>query len=358
MQGGGAERVAAVLCNHWVEQEHEVILMPTFSERGVCLYSLDERVQLDYLADRVDSQTHSAWNKLRRLWSLRQAIRKTAPDVIVSFLPHVNVAAVLSAWGLGIPVVVSERTYPPAVPLGRTFELMRRLAYPMASSVTVQSQQALAWLRDCCPNARGQVIPNPVVYPLPQGEPVLQPASVLGKKQRAVLSVGRLEEEKGFDQLLTAFGMLAQRYPNWDLIILGEGSERERLEQQRGSLGLNRRVHLPGRAGNPGDWYVRADFYVMSSRFEGFPNTLLEAMAYGLPAASFKCETGPADIIREGIDGYLVPPTEGVAGLIRAMEALMGNDETRQRMGRTAVAVRERFSLERIMTAWNEVLGL
>lgn len=358
MQGGGAERVAALLCNHWIEQGHEVTLMPTFSGRGECLYPLDDRVRLDYLADRVGSRSRSAWNKMRRLFALRQAIREIAPDVIVSFLPHVNVAAVVSAWGLRVPVVVSERTYPPAMPLGRGLESLRRFAYPKATGVAVQTQRALAWLQDCCPKARGQVIPNPVVYPLPKANPVLEPASVLGKEQRAVLAVGRLGEEKGFDQLLAAFGMLAQRYPDWDLVILGEGPERERLERQRGSLGLNSRVHLPGRAGNPGDWYARADFYVMSSRFEGFPNTLLEAMAYGLPAVSFDCETGPADIIRAGLDGYLVSPAEGASGLAKAMEAMMQNESKRQRIGNAAVSVRQRFSPERVMAAWDEMLRL
>jgi glycosyltransferase involved in cell wall biosynthesis len=173
-----------------------------------------------------------------------------------------------------------------------------------------------------------------------------------------VLAVGRLSEEKGFGQLLTAFAALKQRYPEWDLVILGEGPERTCLERQLDSLGLSGRVHLPGWVGNPGDWYARAEFYVMSSRFEGFPNTLVEAMAYGLPAVSFDCATGPADIIRDGIDGHLVPPAEGAEGLALAMEILVRKDQTRQRMGNAAVSVREQFSLERVLDHWDEMLGL
>jgi glycosyltransferase involved in cell wall biosynthesis len=358
MQGGGAERVAALLCNHWVEQGHQVTLMPTFSGRGDCLYPLDERVQLDYLADRVGSRSRSALNKLRRYGALRRAIREIGPDVIISFLPHVNVAAVLSAWGLRIPVVVSERVHPPTMLLGWGLEALRRFAYPRAAHVIVQTGRALDWLQDCCPKARGRVIPNPVVYPLPAADPFQEPASVVDETRRVVLAVGRLDVQKGFDQLLAAFGGLAQRYPEWDLVILGEGPERGRLEAQRDGLGLSGLVHLPGRAGNPGDWYARADLYVMSSRFEGFPNALVEAMAHGLPAVSFDCETGPADIIREGVDGYLVPPAEGAEGLARAMETLMGDDEKRHGTGKAAVAVRKRFAPERVMAAWDEVLGL
>ena len=358
MQGGGAERVAALLCNHWVAQGHQVTLMPTFSGRGECLYPLEERVQLDYLADRVGSRSRSSLNKVRRLIALRRAIRELSPDAIVSFLSDVNVAAVLAAWGLRIPVVVSERTYPPAMPLGKGLAVLRRFAYPRATGVVVQTRRTLAWLQACCPQSRGQVIPNPVVYPLPEGQPLLDPAAVVDRTRRVLLTVGRLSEEKGFGQLLAAFGALALRYARWDLVILGEGPERERLEAQRDRLGLSGRVHLPGRAGNPEDWYARADLYVMSSRFEGFPNTLIEAMAYGLPAVSFDCETGPADIIRDGVDGYLVPPEEGAEGLARAIEALMDDEEKRRQMGHAAIAVRERFSMERVMAAWDEVLGI
>lgn len=358
MEGGGAERVAALLCNHWAEQGHKVILMPTFSGRGECLYPLDERVKLDYLADRVGSRSRGMVNKMRRWVALRRAIREVAPDVIVSFLPHVNVTAVIAARGLGIPVVISERVHPPAVPLGRVLESLRRSTYPRAATVVVQTQRTLSWLEGCCPRANAYVIPNPVVYPLPRSEPVLETVSVASVSRRVVLAVGRLYKQKGFERLVGAFGSLAQRYPEWDLVILGEGPERERLEQQREHLGLTGRVHFPGRVGNPGDWYSQADFYVMSSRFEGFPNTLAEAMAHGLPAVSFDCETGPADIIRHGIDGYLVPPAEDEAGLARAMDTMMQDDDQRHRMSEAAVAVRQRFSPKRVMAEWDYVLGL
>lgn len=358
MQSGGAERVAALLCNYWVKQGCQVLLVPTFSGRGECLYPLDERVQLEYLADRVGSSSSSLFNKVRRFRALRSMIRECAPDVIVSFLSHVNVVAVLVSWGLRIPVVVAERTYPPAMPLGNCIELLRRATYSRSKCVVLQTQRALLWLQKSCPGANGKVIPNPAAYPLPCGSPVVDPSSVVSSSRRAVVAVGRFSEEKGFNKLLTAFGSLISRFNEWDLVILGDGPGRESLETQRDELGLMGRVHFPGRVGNLSDWYVRAGIYVLSSRFEGFPNTLLEAMAHGLPAVSFDCETGPADIIRDGVDGYLVPPSEGAPGLARAMEALMQNEDVRQRMGQEAIAVRERFSLQRIMAEWDEVLGL
>ncbi|QGT78307.1 glycosyltransferase [Guyparkeria halophila] len=358
MQGGGAERVAALLSNYWVQQGHQLTLMPTFSGRGECLYPLDKRVRLDYLADRVRSRSRSPLNKLRRLTALRGAVRELSPDVIVSFLPHVNVAAVIATLGLGVPVVISERTYPPAMSLGVALNWLRRWAYPRASAVVVQTGRAREWLTRCCPKARGHVIANPIVYPLPRDKPEVNPSAVVGLERRVVLAVGRLSEEKQFDRLVRAFEALVRRYPEWDLVVLGEGPERQRLERERDRLGLTGRVYLPGRVGNLSDWYQRADLYVMSSRFEGFPNTLAEAMAYGLPAVSFDCDTGPRDIIRDGVDGYLVPRETGASGLAGAMEALMRDESQRKQMAEEAVVVRDRFSMERIAAKWDVVLGL
>lgn len=358
MQGGGAERVAALLSNYWVEQGHKVILMPTYSGRGKCLYPLDPRVQLDFLADRVGSRRNSLLNKFSRLAVLRRTIREVSPDVILSFLPHVNVAAIFATKGLNIPVVVSERTYPPSMRVGLVLGVLRKFLYSRASFVVVQTEQARSWLTSCCPNAHGHVIANPVVYPMPQGEPFIALESVVGHRRKLALAVGRLGWEKGFNQLLAAFRLLADNYQDWDLVILGEGVERDALEQLREQLGLTDRVHLPGRVGNLKDWYSRADIYVMSSRFEGFPNSLAEAMSHGLPAVSFDCDAGPRDIIRDGIDGYLVPVEASVTGLSRAMETLMKDEYKRHIMSIAAMAVREKFSMECIAAEWEVVLKL
>lgn len=356
MQGGGAERVAALLCNHWAAQGHRVSLMPTFSGRGECLYPLDERVRLDYLADRVGTTRKSVSSLVRRFLTLRRVIREEGPDVVVSFLTNVNVAALLASAGVSVRVVVSERIYPPLVPLAQHWQWLRRLTYPWAHCVVMQTEQGREWLRDCCPRATASVIPNPVVYPLPASEPRVLPERWLEGNRQRVLAVGRLHSQKGFDDLIRAFARLANGFSEWDLAIVGEGSERERLETIVAEKGLEGRVHLPGRVGNVADWYECANLYVMSSHFEGFPNTLVEAMAHGLPTVSVDCPTGPRDIIRDGVDGLLVPPAEGEEGLARAMARLMADEPSRERMTKQAVTARERFAMARIGALWEEVL--
>ena len=209
------------------------------------------------------------------------------------------------------------------------------------------------WIEQHVPGSRLAVIPNPVHWPLPKGEPALTPPAGDGRKR--LLAVGRLHADKGFDLLLRAYARLAPSHPDWDLVILGEGDERRALEAQVREAGLQERVSLPGRAGNVGDWYQSANLYVLTSRFEGLSNTLLESMASGLAAVAFDCDTGPREIVREGVDGVLVRPNGDVDALCRELDAVMGDEALRQRMAEAATAVRERFSAERVLGQWKEL---
>ena len=165
--------------------------------------------------------------------------------------------------------------------------------------------------------------------------------------RHTLLAVGRLVYQKGFDRLLSGFSQLAALFPKWDLVILGEGRLRGKLEQQVENLKLQNRVYLPGVVGNIGDWYEQADLYVMTSRFEGFPNTLIEGLAYGLPVVSVDCETGPRDILRHHIDGLLVPQDDETA-LVDALRCLMADERMRHQFGSRAVEARQRFSVDRV----------
>ena len=133
MQGGGAERVAALLANAWSTRGHDVTLMPTFSARGNCVYPLSPSVHLDFLSDHGRPSA----GRFARLLMLRRFIMRARPDVIVSFLPHVNVAALLATLGTDVPVIACERTYPPllAPPLPLSYRLLRRLTYPVAAAL-------------------------------------------------------------------------------------------------------------------------------------------------------------------------------------------------------------------------------
>jgi glycosyltransferase involved in cell wall biosynthesis len=162
-------------------------------------------------------------------------------------------------------------------------------------------------------------------------------------------------DQKGFDLLIPVFHRLAGIFPGWVLVILGEGENRPMLEELIVSAGLQGRVLMPGRAGNISQWYEAADLYVMSSRFEGFGNTLAEAMAHGLPAVSFDCDAGPRDIIRHEVDGFLVSAGD-VSLLEKSLHLLMEDGELRRRFSERAIEARERFSMERIAGMWETLI--
>jgi glycosyltransferase involved in cell wall biosynthesis len=226
----------------------------------------------------------------------------------------------------------------------------------MLSGLVAQTQESSKWLSRELQLRHVETIPNPVIFPVPSDER----AGTAGKDKRLVeaqhilLAVGRLEEQKGFDILLDAFAELAESYETWCLVIVGDGSERGKLLEKIEKLSLADRVYLPGVVENIGEWYRAADAYVLTSRFEGFPNTLLEAMAYGLAVVSVDCETGPNDIIRDNVDGLLVPQGNQEA-LVAALEKIMCDSDLRKSLSEHAVDIRDRYSINKIAGLWENL---
>lgn len=349
MNAGGAERVASTLANAWVSRGDQVTLMPTFSGGGGCFYKLSSDVHLVYLADLVASRARTFFNQLTRLRTLRRFIATERPDVIVSFLSNVNVAAIVASVGLRIPVVVCERIDPFAMPTSMLLRLACRFTYPLADALMVQTHEvATKYASTSWPLPRVRVIPNPVPK---QMLDIKQHVSADEKKR--LLSVGRLAEQKQFDMLIKVFASLAQQNPGWSLRIVGEGALRLVLQQQITALGLEGRIELPGQSVNIGAELAQADAFVLTSAYEGFPNALLEAMAVGLPCVTFDCPSGPREISMAGQVAVLVPlNNEGV--LEHELGRLMMDADWRRLLGeRARISVNERFSLARVLEQWD-----
>lgn len=356
LSSGGAERVTTNLANHWAAKGWEITLV-TLASKSLDFYQLDpqvRRIALDLAGDSANSALAIA-NNLRRIFALRRALCKVEPDVALAMMTTANILLAIAAVGLPRLVTVgSERVHPPQLPLGRLWEGLRSRCYGLLTALTVLTSESREWLLQKTSARNVSVIPNAVPWPLPIQPPLLSVQGSCSEGRKILLAVGRLNEQKGFDLLISVFAALAQRHSDWNLIILGEGNQRAALEQQVAQARLAQRIQLPGRAGNVGDWYSAADLFVMSSRFEGFPNTLVEAMAHGLPAVSFDCDTGPRDIIRHEVDGLLVPNGD-VAALVQALGRLMADESLRRQFGANAIEARERFSIKRTAAMWEQL---
>ena len=353
LAGGGAERVTATLANHWAREGWDVHIV-TLASREQDQFQLDRSVHRTalHLASEPRSLVGGVVDNMRRILALRRIITRDRPDIALSMTSRCNVLLALASVGAGRTVRVgAERTYPPQMPLGAAWEWLRARAYRLLDVIVVQTREAQGWVCEHTSARRVVVIPNPIAWPLTVQDPIRLPQGVGLAGRRRLLTAGRLGPEKRYDALVDVFSRLAPRFRDWELVIVGEGPERQRLESRIDALGLGGVVFLPGHAGNMADWYRAADLYVLTSRFEGFPNALLEAMAHGLPAVSVDCDTGPRDIIRDGIDGLLVPPG-GDAELEKALTRVMSDATERGQFARRAIEVRDRFSIDRVHEMW------
>ncbi|MBO9356461.1 glycosyltransferase [Bordetella petrii] len=353
LHGGGAERVAADLSAHWAQAGWRV-MVATQADAAGDAYTLHPAVRREVLhTEGAGGGLRGVLSNVRRVRVLRRVLREFQPDIVLAMMTTASVLAVLAARGLPCYVIATEHTHPPSQALSGLWQRLRRLTYPRAARVVALTRGTADWLARHVPGSRLAVIPNPVHWPLSRTEPVLAPPPAEGR--RRLLAVGRLHPDKGFDLLIQAYAQVAARHPDWDLVILGEGGERQRLQAQIDAAGLQARVAMPGRVGNVGDWYRDADLYVLSSRFEGLSNTLLESLASGLAAVCFDCDTGPREVVRDGVDGVLVRPNGDVPALAEALSRLMGDAAARQALAARAVEARERFSAQRVLGLWQEL---
>ena len=287
-----------------------------------------------------------------RVRALRQMLSRFRSDVVVGVTTLPAVKMLLASIGLSLRTVVSERNYPPAKRPSLPWCWLRRLTYPHADLHLVQTRATGAWLDQHCGIRRQLLLPNPVIWPLPDRQPQVDPDDWLPAGDPLLLAAGTKAHQKGFDRLIPVFAKLARQDASLHLALLGlapghyHGCDQQAdLRRLLGSFpDLQKRLLLPGVCGTMARWYQRATVFVLPSRFEGFPNVLLEAMAAGCACIASDCLTGPADLICHGENGLLLPPQATTDEWVDAIAALLADPDRRHFLGQRALAVRERFA--------------
>lgn len=348
--GGGAERVMAWLASALAAHGHTVTLLTKYG-LDKDSYDLGPSVMRHRMIYHryLDSSTASEFINAAR-WGrlLRTYCHPSKADVVLSFCHDINISCLTSLYGSRIPIVVSERTDPAHAIISRLKARVRPSLYRWRAAAVVFQTSALAahyasaWR---LPNVR--VIPNAVL-------PWCTEACSDGSAP-AVVSVGRLDQQKGHDILLEAWHRLGADRQGWRLRIVGEGPEREKYESFVRNHRLEDTVELAPFTPDIAATYAGASICVLPSRVEGFPNALIEAMAMGNAVIASNLPDGCREIVTHEHNGLLYDGASAEA-LANALRRLIGDAEERARLAQSALEVRERYAESAIYRLWEQCL--
>jgi glycosyltransferase involved in cell wall biosynthesis len=344
---GGAERVATLLCNFWAGAGHAVTMITFEGEQTAPFYTLDQGVASRKLGAAAGSGSARLLVNIHRVARLRTLLLEQRPDAVVAFTTDANVISLLATLGSKIPVVISERNQPDRPGLASVHRLARRFSYPLADAVLVQTEDIASWMRQRF-RVPVHVVPNPVLVPDSNSRRIASNLPLL-------VGVGRLTAQKGFDILIEAFARVAAKHPDWRLVIYGEGPDRKELETLRDALALQRKVSLPGLTRNIDTAFAEAGLFVLPSRFEGYPNALLEALAAGLPVIATSAPGGACEIVKNGKCGLLVRPGDAGAFAV-ALDAMMSDTSLRESYAKHARHAVAELNIKLIGLKWLDLL--
>lgn len=344
---GGAERMLLRLARDMSTRGHEVHIISWDRQEAEAFYLLPEAVHWHRLGFA------QGWgDKVRRTLVLSRLLRQIRCQVLVGFVMSADKTVYTACLFANVPIVAAERNSPEMydLKLGVLAKAFYMGLFILANRIVIQIDEYRKgyprWLEQ-----RITVIPNPV-----NSATVVARPDERGEGGWVLLCVARLEEQKNLEALVRAFAMLATGLVDWRLRIVGEGVLRGALEKLILDHALTGSVFLPGAVNNVEEEYANAHLFCMSSRWEGFPNALAEAMAHGLPAVGYAECPGVNAIIDNGIDGLLAPGNGDPSTLADSLRVLMGNPKKRVKMGAQAKLLSQRFSPQKIADQWESLL--
>lgn len=344
---GGAQRVVTNLSNYFINKNYSVsIIILNDCEIG---YHLEDGINVIHLikgrSTNVFSRLIKTATTFTKLFSL---VKKESPDFVVSFTTSANMWTGVICNMLRVPYIVSERTVP-SRSLDKFNPLVKsivRFLYQKSNAIVVPSNGIREELMRNNRLHNIQVIKNPVT--------VFNPVNNKKVHNRPfILAAGRLNDVKGFDLLIEAYSKVKSK--EIDLIIVGEGEEREPLTKLIADLGLSEFIFLPGRKSNMQDYYDQCDMFILSSRNEGYPNVLIEAMSAGCACLAFDCETGPSEIIENGVNGLLIKNGD-ISTLADAINLLIADTVLKEKLGNEAKLIGVANSMDDVAAEWENLI--
>ena len=339
----GTERAVVNLCNILGKiQNFSVSIVSTDSKSGISAYMLNGNVDVYHLAG--GSGNPNVYKKLSGYKKLFDFLKRAECDYGEECLfigTDVSFNILLGFFKKAKVVGCEHMNYGSA---SFVHKFLRKLCYPKLDKVvllTEKDKSQYSFLKNAT------VIPNCISF---------EPEKIKSYAEKKVIAIGRYTEQKGFDLLLDSVNLLKEKIDGWSFELIGDGEQKGLLEEKIKQYGLEKIVKLLPPTSNIQSVYHSASVYVMSSRWEGLPMVLIEAQSCGLPIVSFDCPEGPALVVHDGEDGYLLPAND-IQALSEKLLDLMNDETKRTRFGEQAFENAKRFSVEAISEKWKELLG-
>lgn len=348
LQKGGSERVMVNLAEYFHEKKYDVILVTQYKMEKE--YSISPQIRRVYSEpDASRLQGGRIRNFLVRFGALRDIWNAYRPDVILAFLGKNNLMAVATAAFLPSKVAVSVRGEPTMEYEGKIMQLLAKVVFRFADGVVLQTERARAFFPK-------RVRKKSVILPNPLNEQFLN-REICEEPEDLIVTAGRLDENKNHAMLIHAFARIAEEYPTVKLVIYGEGVLRTELERLVAEKGLSDRITLPGNVENVADHICKARIFTLTSNTEGMPNSIMEAMALGIPVIATDCPCGgPAVLIENGVNGLLVPVGDAYA-LADAFRRIFEDREFELKLRENACKITEKLAPDKVNREWEEYLN-
>lgn len=341
---GGAGRVISVLANEFYKRGNNVCIVVYFSSNVT--YSLEEGIEVISMVDIKSNR--NADNLLQRILRLRKAYKTNKIDVVISFMTELNVYAIIANFFCGKrKIIISERNNPYKSPRERSVRILRDLFYRFADGFVFQTEEARDFFSKKI-SKKSEIILNPLSDRIPN--------AYLGEREKRIVSVGRLNEQKNYPLAIKSVEKVLLHHPQYIYEIYGEGEMYDELNRMIKEKGLESKIFLRGQKENIYDLIKKAGVFLLSSDYEGMSNALIEAMALGIPVVSTDHPIGGAKrLIKNGVNGFLVSVGNDDE-ITERIEQIIADSEYNYLISREETKIRENLSKNNIVNQWNKYI--
>jgi len=352
---GGAHRVACIQANELSLRGYDVTLLLVVGS-DLFPYDISSRVKIIFALpfENLEFSTlkSKVFRKLKAIPALIKAFKSELPDIVISHGHGTNREAILASKLSNVLIICCEHTniHLPIGFRGKLKYIERRFIYKLASAITILTNYDLDNFYSHYHN-NVTVLPNPCPF-----QPKIK--TPMADREKTVLAVGDLNriDIKGWDSLIQLFSKVSETHHDWKLEFAGEGKRgTELISKMAVEHGILDKVSFLGSVKNIEQRMQNSSIFILSSRFEGLPMALIEAMSQGCACIAFDCKTGPSDIINDGLDGILVED-QNIKQMVIKLEKLIGDVELREYLSKNALINSKRFSKEDIFNQWMNLI--